>query len=95
MANEHAVRIINSMASKSCESDPIPTSIFNKAVPLIIYEITASINISLCKGVFASQCKNALIYPLLKKVGLDLTLKNYRLVSNLLFLSKSGQDVHA
>ena len=36
MTNEHIPRIINSMATKSCENDLIPTSIFKKAAPLII-----------------------------------------------------------
>ena len=40
------------------------------------------------EGVFTSQWKNAIIHPLLKKVGLDLILKNYRPVNNLPFLSK-------
>ena len=57
MTNEHILRIINSMATKSCESDSIPTSIFKKAVPLIIDEITAVINISLCEGVFPASGK--------------------------------------
>ena len=88
MTNEHVLRIINSMATKSCESNPIPTSSFKKAAALIIDEITTIINISLCEGVFTSQWQNVIICPLLKRVGLDLILKNYRLVSNLPFLSE-------
>ena len=89
MTNEHVLRIINSTATKSCESDPISTSIFKKAAQLIIDEITATINISLCKSVFASQWKNAIIHPLLKKFGLHLILRKYRPVSNLSFLLNS------
>ena len=88
MTNEHILRIINSMATKSWESDPIPTSIFKKAASLIIDEITAIVNISSCEGVFVSQWKNAIFHPLLKKMGLDIIPKNYRPVSNLPFLSK-------
>ena len=88
MANEHVLRIINNMATKSCGSDPIPTSIFKKGTPIIIDEITVIVNISLCEDVFASQWKNAIILPLLKRVGLDLIMKNYRPVSNLPFLLK-------
>ena len=71
MTNEHVLGINNSMATKSCESDPIPTSFFKKAAPLIIDEITTIINISLCEGVFASQWENTIICPLIKKLGLD------------------------
>ena len=47
MTNDHVIRIINNMTTESCESDPIPTTIFMKVVPIIKDEITAIINISL------------------------------------------------
>ena len=55
MTNEHILKFSNSMATNTCESDPIPTSIFKKVASLIIDDITAIVNICLCKGVFASQ----------------------------------------
>ena len=88
MTNQHVLSRINSMATKSCENDPIPTSIFKKAASHIIDEIRAIINISLCKGFFACKWKNVITCSFIKKVGLDLSLKNYRLVNNLPFLSK-------
>ena len=88
ITNDCVIRIINSMTTKSFESDPIPTTIFKKVVPFIIDEITAIINISSLKGVFANQWKNSIVHPLLKKVGLDHTLNDYRAVSNLPILSK-------
>ena len=39
-------------------------------------------------GIFCEHWKLAIIKPLLKKIGLELILKNYRPVSNLSFLSK-------
>ena len=39
-------------------------------------------------GIFPDQFKEALIVPLLKKLGLELIEKNYRPVSNLQFISK-------
>ena len=39
-------------------------------------------------GEFAVQWKCALVLPLLKKLGLELSLKNYRLVSNLQYISQ-------
>ena len=84
MTNEHVIRTINSITTKSCEGDPI----FKKVAPFITDEITAIINISLIKGVFANHQRNAIVCPLLKKAGLAHILKNYRPVSNLPFLSK-------
>ena len=69
VTNEHVIRIINSMATKACDSDPIPTTIFKKVAPLIIDEITAIINISLSDGVFTNQWKNAIVLPSAKKGG--------------------------
>ena len=37
---------------------------------------------------FPDAWKNALVHPLLKKVGLDLLFKNYRPISNLQHVSK-------
>ena len=88
ITNNSVIKIINSMTTKSCESDPIPNTIFKKVASFIIDEITAIINISLLEGVFADQWKNAIVHPLPKKAGLDHTLQNYRPVSNLPFLSK-------
>ena len=67
MTNDHVIRIINSMTTKTCESDPINTTIFKKVAHFIIDEITAIINISLLDGVFANQWKNAIVHPLLKR----------------------------
>ena len=50
--------------------------------------ITAIVNNSLMDGVFTDLWKEAIVRPLLKKSGLVLAAKNYRPVSNLLFLSK-------
>jgi len=47
------------------------------------------LNKSLTTGCFPAEFKKAIIRPLLKRDGLDLSdLKNYRPVSNLPFLSK-------
>ena len=59
-----------------------------RAFPKMIRTITRLVNLSLAEGVFASQCKIALLKLLLKKIGLDIMEKsNYRPVSNLSFLS--------
>ena len=81
-------KIIMGMASKSCESDPVPTTQLKEILPQVIKLITKIINTSLELGIFASQWKVALVKPLLKKMGLAMVESNYHYVSNLPFLSK-------
>ena len=88
MAQEEVLRVINAMPTKSCETDPVPTRLFKQLTPRIIKNITELINLSLTKGIFVEDWKLATIRPLLKKIGLDLTVGNYHPVSNLTFLLK-------
>ena len=81
---------ISRMATKSCELDPLPISIFKKAVEngKFLHIITRIVNLSLNKGQFANTWKTAIIKPLLKKLGLEIIHSSYRLISNLSFISK-------
>ena len=88
MSQEEVLRVINAMPTKSCETDPVPTKLFKQLAPRIIKNNTELINLSLTKGIFVEDWKLATIRPLLKKIGLDLTVGNYCPVSNLMFLSK-------
>ena len=88
MPESHAANVIKDMASKSCEMDPIPTTLLKDILPSVIKPITNIINISLQHGVFARTWKVAVITALLKKLGLDLIPQNYCPVSNLPFLSE-------
>ena len=81
-------KIISNMRPKCCELDVLQLTLLKKLLPYIIKPITYLINTSLSNGVFAVNWKTAIIRPLLKKPGLELMTKNYRLVSNLSFLSK-------
>ena len=86
--------IIMTFNNKSCELDPLPTWLLKQCTEELLPLISAIINNSLESGVFPSQCKNAIIRPLLKKQGLDADdLKNYRPVSNLQFISKVLEKV--
>lgn len=89
-ATEEEVRkVITSSPSKSCGLDPIPTWLVKDCVYELVPCITSMINTSLSQGIVPSEMKSAQITPLLKKSGLDQeTLKNYRPVSNLSFVSK-------
>ena len=74
--------------SKSCESDPIPTSLLTNHLDILLPSLILIINESLEHGQFSSELKEALLHPLLKKYGLELIFKNFRPISNLSFLSK-------
>ena len=69
--------MINNMQAKTCDSDSIPTMVFKEISPFLIQKITGIINISLTEGVFATSWKVATIKQLLKKLSLDLIVKNY------------------
>ena len=85
--------IVMSMSTKSCELDCMPTSLLKEILPSILPVITKIISLSLEKGIFVDTWKTAIIRPLIKKSGLDLTCNNYRPVSNLTFLSKVLEKV--
>ena len=88
MTSEEVTRIISSIATKSCKLYAIPTSVLKQITLSIVPTITKIISISLTQGKFAEEWKAAIVHPLLKKLGSELTPANYRPVSNLSFLSK-------
>ena len=88
VSEEGVFKVINSLKSKSCELDVIPTDIFKLLLPTILPLITNIVNASLCEGLFIRKWKTAVVRPLLKKLGLELINSNFRPVSNLSFLSK-------
>ena len=61
----------------------------------LLLAITNMVNLSLQTGYFAETWKTAVVYPSLKKPGLDLLFKNFRLISNLQFVSKLTERVVA
>ena len=63
--------------SKSCELGPFPTSILKQCLTddSILCFITTVVNKSLSEGVFPDQLKVACVTPILKKQGLDPTLR--------------------
>ena len=80
--------MIKACPSKSCELDPIPTSLLKKTLPALSSIIAEVTNTSIKSGCFPTKFKEALVKPLLKKANLDLIKKNYRPVSNLAFVGK-------
>ena len=80
---------------KTCCLDPIPTKLVLDCLDILLPVITKIINYSLEHGVFPSVWKNALVFPLLKKDGLQPIFKNYRPVSNLHFISELTESAVA
>ena len=79
--------------TKHCISDPIPTWLLKQCMDAILPFLTLLVNMSLGLGYFPRQWKKAIVTPILKKVGADTIVSNYRPVSNLSFLSKLVERV--
>ena len=81
--------IIESMPSKTCDLDPLPTSIFKKCIDLLLLAIHHIVNLSLSQAYFPDVLKKACVTLLNKNESLDNdNIKIFRPVSNLPFLGK-------
>ena len=79
---------------KSCELNPIPTSLLLECLDTVLLPtMTSIINDSLMSGVFPFSYKSAIVATLLKKPLNPNDLKIDRLVSNLSFMSKLLEKV--
>jgi hypothetical protein len=82
-------KLINRSATKSCDLDPIPTWLVKDCLDVLLPVITKIINLSLSTSTMPDSYKHAALLPLIKKALLDPeVLKNFRPVSNLVFVSK-------
>ena len=93
--SDHEVhKIMFSMSPKTCQLDPIPTSLLLDCADVLVPLITEQVNCILTTGRVPKCLKKAIVKPLLKKSSLDPNiLKNYRPVSNLSFISKLVEKV--
>ena len=81
--------LISTLNKTTCVLDPFPTKLFMSHLFYIIDIILCIVNLCFSSGVFLTACKSFIIFPLIKKQGLDPDiLKNYRPVANLSFMSK-------
>ena len=78
------------MNNKSWKLDIISTDKLKEILDSCIGTITKIVNISLTTGQFCDQWKTAIVKLLLKKLGLEFTNRNYRPVSNLCSILKTG-----
>ena len=81
-------KLIKQSPNKQCSSDPIPTWLLKECLDSLLPVLTLLVNKSLQIGYFPEEWKNALVKPLLKKLGLELVFPSFRPVSNLPFISK-------
>ena len=91
--NQDILSIINAAPPKSCKLDPMPTTLLKVFRDVIAPHIKDIVITSVVSGRFTKNIKQALLWPLLKKMGLDLTLCNYRTVSNLAYILKIIESV--
>jgi len=80
-------KLIASALNKTCQLDPAPTWLVKEMRALLEPFTALLFNRSLAVGSFRTEFKQVVVRLLLKKSGLGASdLKNYRPVSNLLFL---------
>ena len=77
--------------SKSCELDPIPTTLLKKILPNLLPTITNIINLSLQSGIFPRSWKTAKVRLVLKKQEMESITSNYIPMSNLPYISKLAE----
>ena len=81
---------------KSCNLDPAPTWLVKDTINQLLPIVTHIVVTSLQSAVMPEKYKTSYISPLLKKTGLNPeSLLNYRLISNLPFISKVFERVGA
>ena len=88
MTEDEIRKLISELQTKTSELDILPTNVLKSFLDELLPIITKLVNLSLKQGIFPSKWKQAIVRPLLKKVGLELEFANYRPVSSLSFVSK-------
>ena len=82
--------IILESATKSCELDPLPTSLLKQNIKALFPAIIRIINASLSAAIVPQSMKHAIVTPVLKKRGSDVNaLSNFRPTSNISFVAKT------
>ena len=89
VSEREVLGIIRSSVPKTCDLDPLNSTLLLHCADTFAPYLTNVINTSLSTGKVPDLYKLAIVNPLLKKNGLDESdLNNYRPVSNLNFFSK-------
>ena len=89
ISNEELTLVLSEINKKECEADPIPIKLLVQVICEVTPIIKFIVNDSLKRGIFPDSIKNALVRPVIKDENGDVnSLKNYRPISNLPFVSK-------
>ena len=86
-------QIIRKMPSKTCQLDEVPTAKLQEILEGCLPSITHLVNSLLGQGKFCEEWKEAVVKPLIKRRELGTQNSNYRLVSNLCFISKIVEKI--
>ena len=82
--------LIGKLNKTTCVIDQFQTKLLMSHLSYILDIIICIVNLCFSSGVFPTPCKSSIIFPLIKKQGLDPEiLKNYRPVANLSFISEN------
>jgi len=93
VTHDEVEKMIGSALNKSCQLNPVPTWLVKDVGQLLSPFIALLFNKSLASGIFPSDFKHAVVRPLLKKKGLDVSdPRNFRPVSNLFSFQSIGED---
>ena len=88
VSEEELKQVLSELNKKECEADPIPIKLLLQVISEVTPLIHFIVNDSLKRGVFPDCIKNALVRPVIKDANGDInSLKNYRPISNLPFIS--------
>ena len=94
ISEEELKKLIMSGNSKSCQLDPLPTTLLKACVDSLLPFLARLLNSSIEDFKVPARFKAATVTPLLKKSTLDKEdKKNYRPVSNLSYISKLLEKV--
>ena len=94
VTDDFVLKMIKSTPVKSCELDPIPTTLLYDNLDILLPTITNIVNTFLTTGIVPRGLKTEIVKPLLKKPLIDKNLlKKYRPISNLPFLYKILEKV--
>ena len=81
--------LIRKLNKTTCVLDPFPTKLSMSHLSSILDIIICIVNLCFSSGVFPTPYTSSIVFPLMKKQGLDpAILKNYRPVANISFISK-------
>ena len=94
LSHDELRKAVQKMSNKFCELDPIQTWLLKACFLELSHILQYIVNTSLTSGVFPSNLKHAILKPSLKKFNADPeSLKEYRPISNLSFVSKLVERV--